>query len=312
MTHHVWVVGRGGLLGSALARRSAADRLQPAPAIPWSDPDETLVVLAGMTTRLLESVGTTDSWSVHWAAGVGTIGATPTSLQAETRVLAAFMADLADRRLPGSGAVTYASSASVYAGGAHAPFSETSPVHPTSAYARAKLDQESAVSAALGGRIPHVIGRISTLYGPGQNLAKPQGLVSTMCLQAVRQRTVRVFVPMDTLRDYIFSDDAAEALRRFATSARSSADLSTRVRNVVRGSAATVGEIASRVRAVGRLRVGIHQAPPAPTAAHVHDLRMRTDHLDELDTMPWTPLSAGISAVYSDVLRRVLTDPSGR
>ena len=54
-----------------------------------------------------------------------------------------------------------------------------------------------------------LVGRLANLYGPGQNLEKPQGLVSQLCLAQLTRQPLTVYVPLDTMRDYLFVDDAA-------------------------------------------------------------------------------------------------------
>ena len=56
---------------------------------------------------------------------------------------------------------------------------------------------------------PLLVGRISNLYGPGQNLAKPQGLVSQLCRAQLTRQPLSVYVSLDTMRDYLYVDDAA-------------------------------------------------------------------------------------------------------
>ena len=55
-----------------------------------------------------------------------------------------------------------------------------------------------------------MIGRFSNLYGPGQNLGKLQGLISRLALSAVTRQPINIFVPLDTIRDYVYVDDAAQ------------------------------------------------------------------------------------------------------
>lgn len=309
MTPHIWILGRSGLLGSALGRRHARDVIIPGPRVPWADPRPALSTLARGLDTFLDSVPSGAAWTIHWAAGAGVIGSAAATFERETAVLAGFVHGLAARDLPPFGAFSYASSAAVYGGAIRPPFTESTRPAPTSSYAMAKHAQELEVSEALTGRLSHVIGRISTLYGPGQDMTKGQGLVSIMCLQAARRQPVKIFVPMDTLRDYIYVDDAAEALRRFVCAARTARDTATRVRVVASGSAVTVAELAARVRAVGHRHIGIHQAAFPPSRAHVRDLRLRSEHRDELAGMPWTPLPVGVQAVYADVMSRTVLAP---
>ena len=299
----VWVIGRSGLLGSALARLHGADTF-PGSRIPWRDPNA-VAALDEDLGRFLAQLPVGARWTVYWAAGSGAIGSAPGTLRQESIVLSGFLDAIRRRVTTDEGAFFYSSSASVYGGSTGPPFTESTPAVPLNAYAAAKHEQETLVSAALSNRMPHVIGRISTLFGPGQDLSKGQGLVSRLCLQAARRQPVSLFVPIDTLRDYIQVNDAAEVIRRFVVAAQASADSTTRIRIVARGESMTIAELASRVRAVGHRRIGISQAAIAPRSAHVRDLRVRTEFEHELAGVRWSSIAAGIQAVQADILRQI-------
>lgn len=302
MTSAAWVIGGSGLLGSALRRRLGTT-FDPQP-VPWGT-DAAATTLAADLDRFLEGVGPDDRWSIYWAAGAGTIGTSAEVLARETAEVESFAAALAERAHHGQGVFFLASSASVYAGSVGAPFDEESPPVPESDYARARLQQERVVAAALDGRLRHVVGRISTLYGVGQNLAKGQGMISTMCLQTVRHRPIRLVVPMDTLRDYLYTDDAAAVIEALVEAAHDSPDLTTRLRVVAHGAAVSLSVLTAQVNAVGRRGVGV-QRVIVPLGQHARDLRVRTRYAAESAHVARTPLAVGIAAVQADLLGRLL------
>jgi UDP-glucose 4-epimerase len=296
-----WVVGGSGLLGSALRRRLGATFV--AQPVPWGT-DAVAPTLDADLDRFLAGVGTDQEWAVYWAAGAGTIGTSAAVLARETAAVEAFAASLAARADHGHGVFFLASSASVYAGSAGAPFDETSVPAPESDYARARLEQERVVGAALDGRLRHVVGRISTLYGVGQNLTKGQGMVSTMCLQTVRHRPIRLVVPMDTLRDYVYADDAAAIIEALVAAAHADPSLGSRLRVVAHGSAVSLAVLTGQVNAVGRRGVGV-QRVIVPLGQHARDLRVRTRYGGESAHVARTPLAVGIAAVQADLLGRL-------
>ena len=112
------------------------------------------------------------------------------------------------------GALFLASSAGgVYAGVGTPPFREDSPVAPLAPYGWNKLEQESLArqwSTETG--TPLLVGRLSNLYGPGQNLSKAQGLITQMCLRVVARQPLVLYVPLDTIRDYLFAEDAGRLI----------------------------------------------------------------------------------------------------
>jgi UDP-glucose 4-epimerase len=59
------------------------------------------------------------------------------------------------------------------------------------------------------------IGRLVSIYGPNQNLQKPQGLISQLCLNAIKNITTDIYVPLGTTRNYLFADDAANMIVQY-------------------------------------------------------------------------------------------------
>lgn len=163
----------------------------------------------------------------------------------------------------------------------------------------------------LAGRLPYVIGRITTLYGPGQDLQKNQGLVSKLCLQAVKQQPISVFAPLDTIRDYLFASDAASQAISFMDAAAASGETVARVRNLVNGSTLSIGALSSLVRHVSHRRAGELHVVPAHTGAHVHDLRVRSQYGHEIAGLDRMPIAAGVRRVYEDVLFRYVQGRQG-
>jgi len=214
----VWVIGAGGMLGSALVRHCAAqgDRLfAPAERLDWSDRAR---LLAGLQTNVSafgrRVAAQPGPWEVYWAAGVGTMASPAEALVRETEALAAFLDALAaNPDLAGTaGAIGFASSAgAIYAGATDDIISETTPVAPTTPYARAKLAQEDLVRgfAATRPGTRALLARISTLYGAGQAAGKQQGLLTHIARSIVRHQPIQIFVPFDTIRDYLHAGDAA-------------------------------------------------------------------------------------------------------
>ena len=90
------------------------------------------------------------------------------------------------------------------------PFTEHTEPAPISPYGRAKLrSEEIATAFAVRTSTALLVGRLANLYGPGQNLDKPQGLISQLCRAQLTRQPLSVSVPLDTMRDYLFVDDAA-------------------------------------------------------------------------------------------------------
>ena len=80
----------------------------------------------------------------------------------------------------------------------------------------AQLEQVLSINVRASFVLAHasataLVARLSTLYGPGQSRGKPQGLIAHIARGVVRNQPVRIYVPLDTVRDYLAADDAAAA-----------------------------------------------------------------------------------------------------
>lgn len=300
----LWVIGGGGLLGSAIRRSSGAGRrCFTATPIPWHSAAESATALAANLVEFHRWRAPERPWAIVWAAGAGVIASSPAQLESESHVLLEFAA-LVDRVSTGHGCFLFASSASVFGAG-QSVSDETSTPAPANGYARAKLAQERALTCILHGAAPLVVGRISTLYGPGQNLSKGQGLISSMCSQALHQRAISVFVPLDTTRDYLLSTDAAQQCLALIDRATARGPVEPLMRVVASHRSTSVGELAGLVQAVAHRRTRILQVQTASTSLHVRHLSLTSTDATMRQFLP-TPLAIGVRAVYSDLFRRYM------
>ncbi|MDD2859040.1 MAG: SDR family oxidoreductase, partial [Candidatus Nanopelagicales bacterium] len=202
-----WTIGAGGLLGRAITRRLPAG-FDPGP-IAWDDPQQAAEQLRAAAAQFLDTAGQ-GRWAIIWAAGNAATASTEADAAAELATFTALIDAIVEARPRGHGAFFLSSSAGgVYAGSSSPPFDATSPTHPLSPYGELKRAQEDLARERLAGTCSVVIGRIANLYGPGQNLEKLQGLISRLALATVTKQPINMFVSLDTMRDYIYSDDAA-------------------------------------------------------------------------------------------------------
>lgn len=304
----VWVIGAGGLLGSAVhraARSSAELRLFPARPIPWASTRESVLHLRGDLARFHAWRRPGQPWTIIWAAGSGVIASTTALLSTESETLLSFSREVAATAQE-HGAFVFSSSASVFGDRGNAVSDETSTTFPMNAYAQTKLDQEGHLASIMEGRLALVVARISTLYGPGQDLTKGQGLVSTMCREVISQRAISVFVPLDTQRDFLFTDDAARRILALAAAAATVSSSRPTVRVVGSYRSTTIGEVARTVQIVARRRTHILQIQTPSRSLHVRR-QLLTSRDPELTAGSVTPLLLGISAVYRDVLQKFIS-----
>jgi UDP-glucose 4-epimerase len=216
----VWVVGSGGLLGSALAREFAESSVgvfQPNRPIAWTDAAAQCETVAAAVQEFSDQLDAVSPWEIYWAAGVGRMGSDPGQLAGETTALEALLQAVSRnkrlRETPGS--VAFASSAGgLYAGSTEDIVSEASELAPNTPYAYEKLKQETLLRDFCLAHSAHrvLIARISTLFGPRSRGRDSKGLFAGLARSMFSGEPVRIFVPLDTMRDYIYADDAAKAI----------------------------------------------------------------------------------------------------
>lgn len=241
-------------------------------------------------------------WQVCWCAGAAVTGSTDTALAAEKVAFEALVAALGHAPAPEAGALFVASSAGgVYAGSTGSPRDELTSPRPLAAYGRAKLDLENrAIRLSREAGIPLLVGRIANLYGPGQNLAKPQGLISHIARAHLLGQPISIYVPLDTMRDYLFASDAARlvltGLDRLR--AESTADVPLAVTKVLASQhSVTVGFLVSEFRRITRRRPRVVYGASSTAAYQARDLRLRSRVWTELDAIPVVPLPVGMQRI---------------
>jgi UDP-glucose 4-epimerase len=277
--------------------------------IQWSAPGAGAVELRQQAGEFLGVVGDRP-WSVAWCAGAGVTASSANALQLELVALRETLDALAAAPRGGKGAFFFASSAGgVYAGVGAPPYDESSPVRPLAAYGQAKLDGERLVtdwSHQTG--TPSLIGRIANIYGPGQNLAKAQGLISQICRSHLTGQPLSIYVSLDTLRDYLFAPDCArliiEGLVRLRQEQSGTGSMvATKILASQR--AITIGAVMGEMRRIFKSSPHIVLGASPVSAMQARDLSLRSRLWPELDRPPLTPLPAGIAATAADLQRKL-------
>lgn len=311
-----WILGEGGLLGSRIRhhfpREVAGGECwhRMTPRLPWSQPDLVRERLAQELDRFIAAARERhDSWTVIWCAGAGVIRTADEALAAETRLFRWFLDELSRRisspgpRIPGQ--VALASSAgAVYGEPGGSVLSEESPCKPLSEYGRQKLVQENALREWSEAQPDTgcLVGRLTTLYGPGQDLRKPQGFISQLVRSLLFRRPLRVYVPMDTQRDFLYIDDAARSLLRCSSRLLDSAQPGRSLKILASGRSVTLAEVTATLRLISRQHVRVLGVTSPSAAAHPTKLRYRSTALSDVVLPPVTPLIEGISAILQEQL----------
>ncbi len=256
-----WIVGRGGLLGSAVVR--ATGTKFTARPVPWENHDAAADVLDSDLEGFIRAAGN-DDWSVIWAAGSGVVGTSTDKLAADTRIVSTCLRGSGTRGQPVGAPYSSRPPQEVSMPGRliHRSVSRDA----TSAESVRRNETRSRGDPAHDTRKPHpiVIGRFSNLAGPGQNLVKQQGLVSQLCRAVVQRQSLNVFVPMETLRDYLDVDDAAAMVRTLVEDAVQKQPSAPVLRNIASQRPVSVCAVVRTVQQVAPAGFASDSGPARP------------------------------------------------
>ena len=303
----VWVIGAGGLIGSAIVRKAEerGDTVLVSTGVPWHDTEQSEAHLRHDRDRFATRVDQAPSmqgWAIVWCAGAATTASAAAEFTHESRAFERFMTMISEGLPRASrGRVLVVSSAGgVYAGSSPAPFSASTTPSPIGAYGRLKAEQEDVACRILSPHADVIIARISNLYGPGQDLSKLQGVISQLCSAGITKQPVSIFVSLDTLRDFIYVDDAAQLALHWLYAG--GLGITTRV--IASGTSTSLGRIITLVNDVVRSRVPIAYGLHASASAQSRDMRLTPDSDSVTEMFSYTSLPVGIRAVYLDLLER--------
>jgi len=300
----VWVVGAGGLLGTALWRRCTSlgdDVFIPDGRLAWAERTRLLAQMQANVAAFgqrVEAAGAAE-WEVYWAAGVGTMSSPAEALSLEIEALDVLLETLASNpALAGRpGAIGFASSAgAIYAGAMGEVINEITPVAPTTPYARAKLRQEDMVHAFATARpgTRALLARFSTLYGTGQAVGKQQGLLTHIARSIVRHHPVQIFVPFDTIRDYLRVEDAAAHM---ICALRETLPTHQLTKIVASEHPTTIAEIVATFRRLARRSPRIFTSASQQTALYGRRMQFRSNVVLGEKNLPVTSLTVGIASL---------------
>lgn len=312
MTTRAWILGRGGMLGQALAKalgtRGAASLFEPA-RFSWADPTALAFELDLAIDQFAAAVASGERWLVVWAAGAGVIGTEPSALRTEIATIEGLLSRLERAALPVErGALFLASSAGgIYGDTPQRPLTERSAIAPLSAYGRNKRLQEELFSSfSIARRLPLLIGRISTLYGPNQNLAKPQGFISQLSSNMLRNRPTNVFVSLDTQRDFLFVDDCAEHINDCIERLLEARPSEPILKIFASEESCTLGSIVASFRRITKHQPQIVSRATAVTKEHAGAQRYRSTIWRDTRPPRRTALLAGLHLVHQANLAQLM------
>ena len=279
------------------------------PRIPWSDPAAAAAALRTGLVRFCEQAYDRP-WSIVWAAGAGSTSSEEAVFNAELVTFRAFLTALAEA-IPEDGPqnsgvfVLISSAGGVHAGSMNAPFDKDSAPAPISAYGRAKLMQEEMATSTLHSHLKVVVCRVSNAYGPGQDLTKLQGLVSRLAVSTYRHEPLRLFVPLTTVRDYIFTTDIAAWVHAWVDHAHADDAMYPRVVVVASGKGTSIAELVRTASDVSHRRISIAMISHPSSKNQPTDSRFTPTQIPGHRFANLVNLPTGIKLVFDDIQRRL-------
>jgi len=159
----------------------------------------------------------------------------------------------------------------IYGPAEEMPIPESHPCRPISPYGKAKLAMEEFTrTMAAVSKLPYLILRIANPYGPYQELTNRHGVVPHLFRSVLRQTPFTAYGAGEAVRDYIYIEDAAEAIGRLiAVGARDQAV------NIGTGVGTTLADLIALVEKVSGGKVEVEDAPLRPSDIRKNVLDVR-------------------------------------
>ncbi|MDR3371649.1 NAD-dependent epimerase/dehydratase family protein [Rhodoferax sp.] len=197
----VLLLGGGGFIGSALAKRLRLDGV-PIYVVGRDNGDAMGDMLPRCGTVVHLASGTTPGSSARYPM-----------LEEQNLALTLHLLELIQTQSP-MHLIFFSSGGTVYGNPATFPVAEDSPLAPLSYHGAGKAAQEILCKTltTLGHTV--TVLRPSNAYGPGQTMRHGFGLIRTMLQHAQASSTLEIWGDGENVRDYIYIDDVVEATLR--------------------------------------------------------------------------------------------------
>jgi UDP-glucose 4-epimerase len=181
------------------------------------------------------------------------------------------------------------------------PATEDHPLRPISAYGVSKLAVESYLTVIRDETgLSAISMRMGNLYGPGQSLQRVFGAVTHFAHRALLGEPVRIFGDGSVTRDYLYIDDAVDALMRAgAHTVQGSFNIGTGIGHSLNQVAGTI------VAEIGRDLV-VERLAPRPFDVPVSIL----DASRAREALGWEPRVTFDEGIRKTLRRMQLRDPA--
>jgi UDP-glucose 4-epimerase len=302
-----WVLGRGGLLGGSVERQIVrAGRVwAPSKHFFWDDDAAFEKQINQSVEQFMEFVGA-DNWSILWCAGVGVVSSSSDVLNSEVQKIQRLLGRLSEcpSQFLQNGNLFFASSAGgVYAGSECPPFTEQTEPIPVADYGRQKLHCEKLFADFTRSfSSSSVIGRIANLYGPGQSRTKGQGLITTICRSTLLGSPIEIYVPLETVRNYIYIDDAASLVVGLMNHIANIDEVKTLTKIIASDQNISLSFLLAECARVFKKRPHIVLTRAHNSNLQTVDLRMESSTNTTTDQYGFTSLAVGIDRIRCQLL----------
>lgn len=297
----IWTIGSGGLIGSAIDQQSQHPYI--AQSINWQD---NFLALSDLKENLADFTAQSiryDNWAIVWAAGAATTATTAERAWLELELFTKFLNELALTSTAKPGEFILISSAGgIYAGSSNPPFTEATVPAPIGIYGDLKLSQERTAEEILkSSQVGLSIARVSNAYGPGQDLKKLQGLISLLALSTIQREPINLFVPLSTVRDFIFTADLARMLQEMIYFPNGPGE--PRIKILASENGTSLAYLIKVCQNVFHRKIPIAMGSHPSSKVQAADLRFKS-LVENCASQESTALEVGIKVVYDDILHR--------
>jgi len=301
------VIGRRGLIGSAIARsvRYRHELFDPVANVRWDDDDSARSDLRAVIDGFQRFVGD-EKWAVFWAAGKGHLGSTSADLRAEEELFGVLLSSIVEWGSTKGLIALMSSAGAIWSAPTHGSITESTNASGTSPYALSKLHLEGELTSLCNNTgLCGLVARLSSVYGVNQDLHKPQGLISRLCASSIMRRPVEIFVPLETTRNYIYANDAAEMMLDVAESLLSEHDArgNCTVRIFCSRDNHSIASVCASIETVSRRKLLITTRLGQEASRYPLHFRLKTEFPELTNRLERTTLIAGVADVYQEMLQ---------
>ncbi len=202
------ILGAHGLVGSGIYRAFMENGIA-AQNIDWQAASSFKRSFTDLLKKIYEEYKDTQIHFI-WAAGAANFQSEKKSLINENDIFSEFLNIL---RVNNVGSLTYASSAGALYNEGRDVVDEGTEITNFSPYSESKIFQERLLqNFHEEKRVPTVVARISSVYGIRNKQNISQGIITNLIHANLIRKPIKIYVPLDLMRNYIHTDTVGNKL----------------------------------------------------------------------------------------------------